>query len=138
MFPARIELVGVTVALKATSASWLTGVIMVSAFTRRGADVTIKALQAGAFDFVTKPSGGTPETNRAVLRSALEPVVRAFTRRCSCGRGVATATPTLSWGTFGIGHPGVRRRRRDSEVDAPLGMGARSYVPALSLEHCLW
>src|SRR5438045_9775956 len=27
------------------------GVIMVSAFTRRGADVTVRALQAGAFDF---------------------------------------------------------------------------------------
>ena len=37
------------------------GVVMVSAFTRRGADITVKALQAGAFDFVTKPSGPSPE-----------------------------------------------------------------------------
>src|SRR4051794_35657062 len=35
------------------------GVIMLSAFTRRGEQVTINALQAGAFDFVAKPSGGS-------------------------------------------------------------------------------
>src|SRR5438477_2807885 len=41
------------------------GVIMVSAFTRRGEHVTIKALEAGAFDFVAKPSGASPEANLA-------------------------------------------------------------------------
>src|SRR5882724_5337175 len=44
------------------------GVVMVSAFTRRGADITVKALQAGAFDFVTKPSGTSPEANQISLR----------------------------------------------------------------------
>src|SRR5258705_13612586 len=37
------------------------GVLMVSAYTKRGADVTMQALQAGAFDFVTKPSGASGE-----------------------------------------------------------------------------
>lgn len=47
------------------------GVIMVSAFTTRGAQVTIEALQSGAFDFVTKPSGESPEANVALLRDQL-------------------------------------------------------------------
>jgi len=43
-------------------------VIMVSAFTRRGADITVKALEAGAFDFVAKPAGASPEANLLLLR----------------------------------------------------------------------
>ncbi len=57
------------------------GVIMVSAFTRRGADVTVRALEAGAFDFVTKPSGPSAEANVATLRDELLPRVRACARR---------------------------------------------------------
>ena len=56
-------------------------VIMVSAFTRRGADVTVKALQAGAFDFVTKPSGPSEEINLATLRDELVAKIRACARR---------------------------------------------------------
>ena len=54
------------------------GVIMVSAFTRRGEQVTINALQAGAFDFVAKPSGGSVEENLASLRVELQAKIRAF------------------------------------------------------------
>jgi two-component system, chemotaxis family, protein-glutamate methylesterase/glutaminase len=57
------------------------GVIMVSAFTRRGADITIKALQAGALDFVTKPSGPSADINAATLRDELIAKIRACARR---------------------------------------------------------
>jgi two-component system chemotaxis response regulator CheB len=57
------------------------GVVMVSSFTKRGADVTMQALQAGAFDFVTKPSGGTEEENLALLRHELLSKVRGFLNR---------------------------------------------------------
>lgn len=53
------------------------GVIMVSAFTRRGADITIKALDAGAFDFVAKPSGPSPEANIIALRDEVLAKIRA-------------------------------------------------------------
>jgi two-component system chemotaxis response regulator CheB len=46
-------------------------VIMVSAFTRRGADVTVRALQIGALDFVTKPSGESCADGGATLRQQL-------------------------------------------------------------------
>jgi two-component system, chemotaxis family, protein-glutamate methylesterase/glutaminase len=59
------------------------GVVMVSAFTRRGADITVKALQAGAFDFVTKPSGPSPEANINLLRDEVLAKVRACSRRRS-------------------------------------------------------
>lgn len=54
------------------------GVVMVSAFTRRGAQVTVKALEAGAFDFITKPSGGTADENLSTLRAELLARIRAF------------------------------------------------------------
>ena len=57
------------------------GAIMVSAFTRRGADVTVRALQAGAFDFVTKPSGPSADSNLAVLRRQLAAQIRLFMAR---------------------------------------------------------
>jgi two-component system, chemotaxis family, protein-glutamate methylesterase/glutaminase len=56
-------------------------VVMVSAFTRRGAEITVKALEAGAFDFVTKPSGPSPEANLVLLRDEVLPRIRAAARR---------------------------------------------------------
>lgn len=81
-------------ALNATRpASEAVGVIMVSAFTRRGADVTVKALEAGAFDFVTKPAGPSPEANLATLRDEVLPRIRAYARQRLRVAGPSTAVP---------------------------------------------
>ena len=77
--------------------------IMVSSFTAAGAEVTTEALLEGAFDFVLKPSGGTPEANREQLKEALLQRIVAF-RESQQGRlsrrpirvpagGVAETTP---------------------------------------------
>ncbi len=57
------------------------GVLMVSAFTRRGADVTVRALHAGAFDFVTKPNHPSASANLAELRRQLTTQIRLFMAR---------------------------------------------------------
>jgi two-component system chemotaxis response regulator CheB len=57
------------------------GVLMLSAFTRRGAEITVRALQAGAFDFVTKPSGASAEESIAQLKREVVPRVRLFMAR---------------------------------------------------------
>lgn len=57
------------------------GVVIVSALTRQGGDLTIRALERGAFDFITKPSGGDPQSNLDAIHSALAPIVSAFRRR---------------------------------------------------------
>src|SRR5205814_1181623 len=59
------------------------GVIMVSAFTRQGADVTVRALQAGAFDFVTKPAASSGEASLDLFRQQLVPKIRSFMARRS-------------------------------------------------------
>lgn len=54
------------------------GTIVLSSLTIQGGDLTMKALEAGAFDFVPKPSGGTLEQNREAIKIALAPMVKAF------------------------------------------------------------
>jgi len=56
-------------------------VIVVSALSRRGGDLTVRALQKGAFDFITKPESDTPELGRQALLRALEPRIRALSHR---------------------------------------------------------
>jgi two-component system chemotaxis response regulator CheB len=80
------------------------GTLMVSAFTRRGADVTLRALQAGAFDFVTKPSGPTAEANLRALREQLVPRIRSFmaSRRRGSPRPSPTAPRTVPGGPYPV------------------------------------
>jgi two-component system chemotaxis response regulator CheB len=54
------------------------GVVMFSSVTTRGAQLTLKALEGGAFDFVPKPEGGDPTENLAFMTRELETAVRAF------------------------------------------------------------
>jgi two-component system, chemotaxis family, protein-glutamate methylesterase/glutaminase len=57
------------------------GVVMLSAFTRRGSDLTVRALELGAFDFVTKSTEGSLEENKAAIQKALAPILQAFARQ---------------------------------------------------------
>jgi two-component system chemotaxis response regulator CheB len=56
-------------------------VIVVSAMSRRGGDLTMRALEKGAFDFITKPEAATAEQGRAALLQELAPRVRAIAHR---------------------------------------------------------
>jgi two-component system chemotaxis response regulator CheB len=56
-------------------------VIVVSALSRRGGDLTMRALEKGAFDFITKPEAASPEEGRAALVRELGPRVRAVAHR---------------------------------------------------------
>jgi two-component system chemotaxis response regulator CheB len=57
------------------------GVVMVSAHTRRGADVTVQALRQGAFDFVPKPAGADADACLAALRQELTCKIRLYVAR---------------------------------------------------------
>ncbi|ETR71316.1 MAG: Chemotaxis response regulator protein-glutamate methylesterase [Candidatus Magnetoglobus multicellularis str. Araruama] len=61
-------------------------VIMLSAFEKANANLTMQALENGALDFITKPSEDSVEKNIAKLRSALIPLMslvktRKFSRK---------------------------------------------------------
>src|SRR5579871_2247531 len=55
--------------LRAMNASGLKpGVIVLSSLTNRGGEMTMRALELGAFDFLLKPDSNSPEGNVTMLR----------------------------------------------------------------------
>ena len=58
-----------------------TSVIMLSSLTVKGGEMTMHALEAGAFDFITKPEGRSREENLAHLRDSLRPMIQALARQ---------------------------------------------------------
>jgi two-component system, chemotaxis family, protein-glutamate methylesterase/glutaminase len=68
-------------------------VIVVSALTRRGGDLTVRALQKGAFDFISKPDSGTPEQSRDSLRRELTPRINTLIRRLEVRTILRSAPP---------------------------------------------
>lgn len=63
-----------------------TSVIMVSSHTLQGGYKTMKALQKGAFDFITKPTSGDLEKSKAELASELTARLKALSLRLSVRR----------------------------------------------------
>jgi two-component system chemotaxis response regulator CheB len=57
------------------------GVIVLSSRTLSAGQLTIRALESGAFDFIPKPAGGGREENLAELRDRLRPMILALERR---------------------------------------------------------
>jgi two-component system chemotaxis response regulator CheB len=75
------EMNGLEVLQAMNAAGQNVGVIVLSSHTTRGGEMTLRALELGAFDFLTKPEGGSAAENVASLRAWLLPMIRAFERR---------------------------------------------------------
>jgi len=56
-------------------------VIVVSALSHRGGELTMRALEKGAFDFITKPDSASPEQAREQMLRELTPRIRALAHR---------------------------------------------------------
>ena len=56
-------------------------VIVLSGLTARASALTVKALERGAFDFITKPAADSIEQSKELVLEALRPRVNALTRR---------------------------------------------------------
>ncbi len=67
-------------------------VIMVSTLTRQGSEMTIKALELGAFDFIAKPDEGTMARNLAKVKESLAPVITAIKQQKTTVRKIREKT----------------------------------------------
>lgn len=56
-------------------------VIVVSGLSRAGGELALRALQKGAFDFVTKPDRPTVNENLSIMREELVPRIKALAHR---------------------------------------------------------
>lgn len=75
------EMSGIEVLEAMRSGGLAAGVIVLSAHTVKGGELTMRALELGAFDFLTKPERGAAGENIDALRRQLQPMIRAFERR---------------------------------------------------------
>ena len=75
------EMNGIEVLNEINSQNLDTGAIMLSTVTHEGGDMTIKALELGAFDFIPKPDKGTMAENIKLIENILTPMFKAFTRQ---------------------------------------------------------
>jgi two-component system chemotaxis response regulator CheB len=108
------EMNGIEVLQSMAAAGMTAGVIMLSSLTVRGGEMTVRALELGAFDFLTKPEGGSAEASLDYLRGRLVPMIRAFERRRVIRvilRGGAGVPVPVSASPTGVPHIvlGVRR-----------------------------
>jgi len=74
------EMDGLAVLRKMATDAPTVGAIMLSAYTQEGAKMTMMALQLGAFDFIPKPQIKSLQENRAELKKAITPMIKAFAR----------------------------------------------------------
>ena len=75
-----------------------TPVVMVSTLTERGADVTLRALELGAIDFVAKPKIGVADGMRLLaddITDKIRTASKAQIRRSATPAATSEATPTV-------------------------------------------
>ena len=87
------------------------GAIMLSTLTADGSDMTMKALELGAFDFILKPqSSANQQEGKAQIKAALQPMLEAF-------RQSHNASSLL--GTKGVFTPKTLLARKPSSLLRP-------------------
>ena len=101
-------------------------IIMCSALTQRGAQVTIESLASGASDYVAKPTGQTSrEAAMQALAAELIPKIRALTMRSTLSS--ATRRPNLPAGTAA---PHLSARPAHSAAPGAVVIGVSTGGPA--------
>lgn len=99
--------------------------IMVSTLTSEGGDMTMRALELGAYDFILKPSATNINDSKQQLRTLLAPLIKAFqTGRTTVGSLQAGARSGVVARKVGTGSTAMR-----PTSGMPLAAGARSAVP---------
>ena len=86
-------------------------VVMVSTLTERGAEVTLKALELGAIDFVAKPKIGVADGLRQLsddITDKIRVASKARIHRLTPAAGTASATPAPRPGVAPAPHPAPR------------------------------
>jgi two-component system chemotaxis response regulator CheB len=57
-----------------------TGAIMLSTLTAEGGEMTMKALELGAFDFILKPQSRNQQEGKNEIKKLIHPMIKAFSR----------------------------------------------------------
>lgn len=116
-----------------------TTVVMVSAFTSKGSAMTIRSLELGAFDFITKSTEGSLEENREAIRSALSGIIKAYGRKHEIRailKGGAPAAPAAVTSSVARPKPGAPVQPGQADVERRmerLSSAARAELVAIGI-----
>lgn len=89
------------------------GAIMLSTLTTEGGDMTMHALELGAFDFILKPQSKNQAESKKEIKAVLEPMLRNFSRSKGIRR-LRTTTPVahkVQKPAFNKPSPALKNRR---------------------------
>jgi len=75
------EMNGLDVLSSIKSQGFNVGAIVLSTLTHKGGELTMQALELGAFDFITKPETSSMDENRKQIKGNLLSMLKAFSRR---------------------------------------------------------
>jgi two-component system, chemotaxis family, protein-glutamate methylesterase/glutaminase len=75
------EMNGLDVLSAIRSEGYDVGAIVLSTLTHKGGELTMQALELGAFDFITKPETNSIEESKKQIKNALSSMLKAFSRR---------------------------------------------------------
>ncbi|OGV37253.1 MAG: hypothetical protein A2020_14415 [Lentisphaerae bacterium GWF2_45_14] len=82
------ELDGIETLKKLKEISPETMTVMVSAHTKTGAAITMRALEEGAFDFIAKPETRNIQDSKELLLKQLNPIINVISTRLKLGNAV--------------------------------------------------
>jgi two-component system chemotaxis response regulator CheB len=85
------------------------GTIVLSTLTPKGGEITMNALELGAFDFILKPDSGSMEENRKGIKDNLSPMLKGFARHQEIKR-ILKGKSGLAEEESGLGKRGVVQR----------------------------
>jgi two-component system chemotaxis response regulator CheB len=102
-------------------------VIVVSALSRTAGDLTVRALEKGAFDFITKSDASGPQQSRESLARDLAPRIRAIANRLEI-RGIISGKSSASRSDVAAAKV-VERVAATSDLDGVAGRMQRLTAP---------
>lgn len=109
-------------------------VIVVSALTRHGGQLTIRALEKGAFDFITKPDAISPEQSREIIRKELAPRIRALVHQMEIRNILRSSpSPTVCGPTGKAGNGPTGKPRALEEISGRMSRLAAGAKPEIVL-----
>ena len=114
-------------------------VVMISSFTERGSEATLRALELRAVDFLAKPGSSLQigEQAREIRERSLPPFMPASDLQCTCQYGRRPAP-----GAWGLCVAGARAARKGRPSQVPRRAGPRrsggAIAPSRGLPPLCW
>lgn len=99
------------------------GAIMVSTLTAEGSDMTLRALELGAFDFILKPQSKNQTEGKREIRAALQPILQAYARS-RMGSSLLDKTGRISPGKTTFAAPSPRPSAGQGMTVRPIPSGS--------------